>query len=95
MLPGLTEAGLDVTSDGVSVHLTETVLRMRTRDGEVRAEPTVDARRAVDRAFVDVLRGGPAAPGLVDVAEALRTHHLAWAVAEATRTGSTVRVGGP
>jgi myo-inositol 2-dehydrogenase/D-chiro-inositol 1-dehydrogenase len=31
--------------------------------------------------------------GLVDVAEALRTHRLAWAVAEATRTGSTVRVG--
>jgi myo-inositol 2-dehydrogenase/D-chiro-inositol 1-dehydrogenase len=95
VLPGLTEAGLDVAADGVSVHLTETVLRMRTRDGELRAEPTVDARRAVDRAFVDVLRGEPAAPGLVDVAEALRTHHLAWAVAEATRTGSTVRVGGP
>ncbi len=31
---------------------------------------------------------GSASPGLVDVAEALRTHRLAWAVAEAARTGA-------
>jgi predicted dehydrogenase len=54
----------------------------------------VDARRSVDRAFVDLLAGAPAAPGLVDVAEALRTHRLAWAVAEATRTGAPVRLTG-
>jgi hypothetical protein len=42
---------------------------------------------------VDVLSGGSAAPGIVDVAEALRTHRLAWAVSEATRTGVPVRVG--
>jgi predicted dehydrogenase len=95
VLPALTEAGLDVAADGVSVHVTETSLRVRTRAGEDRAEPSVDARRAVDRAFVDVLNGGPVAPGLVDVAEALRTHRLAWAVAEATRTGAAIRVGGP
>jgi predicted dehydrogenase len=95
VLPTLTEAGLDVAADGVSVHVTETSLRVRTRAGEDRAEPSVDARRAVDRAFVDVLNGGPVAPGLVDVAEALRTHRLACAVAEATRTGEAVRVGGP
>ncbi|MET0765326.1 MAG: Gfo/Idh/MocA family oxidoreductase [Blastococcus sp.] len=95
VLPDLTEAGVDLAADGVSVHVTETSLRVRTRAGEDRAEPAVDARRAVDRAFVDVLNGGPAAPGLVDVAEALRTHRLACAVTEATRTGATVRVGGP
>jgi myo-inositol 2-dehydrogenase/D-chiro-inositol 1-dehydrogenase len=95
VLPVMTAAGLDLVADAVSVHVTETSLRVRTLEEDLAAEPTVDARRAVDRAFVDVLSGGPTAPGLVDVAEALRTHRLASAVAEATRTGSTVRVGGP
>jgi myo-inositol 2-dehydrogenase/D-chiro-inositol 1-dehydrogenase len=95
VLPALTEAGLDVVADGVAVQVSETTLRVRTGDDDVSTRPAVDARRAVDRAFVDVLRGGPAAPGLVDVAEALRTHRLARAVADATRTGSVVRVGGP
>jgi predicted dehydrogenase len=93
VLPAPTAAGLDVVGDGVSVELTETALRVRTRDGEEHAEPTVDGRYAVDRAFVDVLAGRPAPAGLVDVAEALRTHRLAWAVAEAARTGAAVRVG--
>jgi myo-inositol 2-dehydrogenase/D-chiro-inositol 1-dehydrogenase len=92
VLPALTAAGLEVIGDGVALELTETALRVRTTDGEVRAEPEVDARRAVDRAFVDLLSGGRASPGIVDVAEALRTHRLAWAVAEAARTGGTVRV---
>jgi myo-inositol 2-dehydrogenase/D-chiro-inositol 1-dehydrogenase len=94
VLPVPTAAGLDVVAEGMSVHLTETALRVRTGEGEERAEPSVDARRAVDRAFVDVLAGRPAAPGVVDVAEALRTHHLACAVSRAVRTGSAVRVGG-
>jgi predicted dehydrogenase len=92
VLSALTEAGLDVVADGLTAQVTETSLRIRSADGETLTEPAVDARRAVDRAFVDVLSGRPAAPGLVDVAEALRTHRLAWAVAEATRTGSVVRV---
>jgi predicted dehydrogenase len=94
VLPVPTAAGLEVVAEGLSVHLTETGLRVRTADGEQRAEPAVDARRAVDRAFVDVLSGRPVSPGLVDVAEALHTHHLACAVAQAARTGSTVRVSG-
>ncbi|RBY81078.1 gfo/Idh/MocA family oxidoreductase [Blastococcus sp. TF02-09] len=93
VLPAPAAAGLQLIGDGVEVELTETAVRVRTRDGEVRAEPEVDARTAVDRAFVDVLSGGGAAPGVVDVAEALRTHRLAWAVSEAARTGRTVRVG--
>ena len=92
VLPALTAAGLDVAADGLAVQLTETELRVRTPEGEVRTEPAVDARRSVDRAFVDLLIGAPAAPGLVDVAEALRTHRLAWAVTEATRTGAPVRL---
>jgi myo-inositol 2-dehydrogenase/D-chiro-inositol 1-dehydrogenase len=94
VLPVLTAAGLDLVAEGVSVHLTETSLRARTADGEQDAVPAVDARRAVDRAFVDVLSGRPAAPGVVDVAEALQTHHLACAVARAAQTGAAVRVGG-
>ena len=76
------------------MHLTETSLRVRTREDEVVTEPRTDPRLAVDRAFVDVLAGRPPAPGLVDVAQALATHRLAVAVAEATRTGSLVQVGG-
>ncbi|MCZ2830445.1 Gfo/Idh/MocA family oxidoreductase [Modestobacter sp. VKM Ac-2986] len=94
VLPVLTAAGLELAGDGVAVELTETTLHVRTRDGEEHGEPTVDARTAVDRAFLDVLAGRPASAGLVDVAEALRTHRLAWAVAEATRTGTAVRVAG-
>lgn len=95
VLPAPTAAGLDVAADDVSVHLTEASLRVRTRDGELLAEPEVDPRIAVDRAFVDVLQGRPPVAGLVDVAEALRTHRLALAVAEAGRTGSLVEVSGP
>ena len=93
VLPALTAAGLEVVGDGVALELTETTLRVRTREEEVRAEPEIDARRAVDRAFVDLLSGRGVSPGIVDVAEALRTHRLAWAVSEAARTGVAVRIG--
>lgn len=92
VLPAPTAAGLEVVADGTSVHLTETALRVRTTGGDEDATPTVEPRTAVDRAFVDVLSGRPAPAGLVDVAEALATHRLGWAVAEATRTGTTVPV---
>jgi myo-inositol 2-dehydrogenase / D-chiro-inositol 1-dehydrogenase len=93
VLPAPTAAGVDVAADGLAVGLTETSLRMTAPDGWTHAsEPAVDARTAVDRAFVDLLSTGTRAPGLVDVPEALRTHRLACAIAEATRTGSTVRV---
>jgi predicted dehydrogenase len=95
VLPVPTAAGLDVVADALSVHLTETSLRVSAPEGQHDAEPTVDARRAVDRAFVDVLSGRQAPSGLVDVAEALRTHRLACAVAEATRTGTVIRLGEP
>lgn len=94
VLPVLTAAGLDVVADDLSVQLTETSLAVRTRSVDERTEPRTDARVAVDRAFVDVLSGGDPAPALVDVAEALRTHRLAWALAEATRTGEVTRVTG-
>jgi myo-inositol 2-dehydrogenase / D-chiro-inositol 1-dehydrogenase len=92
VLPAFTAAVLDVVADGVSAELTETSLVVRTGDGEARSEPAVNGRTAVDRAFVDLLAGGDASDGIVDVAEALRTHRLGWAVSEAARTGVPVRV---
>jgi myo-inositol 2-dehydrogenase / D-chiro-inositol 1-dehydrogenase len=85
-------AGIDVAADGVLVELTETSLRISGAAGVEEAAPQVDARHAVDRAFVDVLSGRPSPPGLVDYAEALRTHRLGCAVAESARTGGVVRV---
>jgi predicted dehydrogenase len=93
VLPAPTAAGVDLAADGLAISLTETSLRMTAPDGWTHAsEPLVDPRVAVDRAFVDLLTTGVAVPGLVDVAEALRTHRLACAITEATRTGTTVRV---
>jgi predicted dehydrogenase len=87
-------AGIDVAADGVLVELTETLLRVSGIDGPEDLRPAVDGRLVVDRAFVDVLSGRPAAPGLVDYAEALRTHRVACAIAESARTNRAVRVGG-
>ncbi|SNT02853.1 Predicted dehydrogenase [Geodermatophilus pulveris] len=90
-LPGKVRAGLDVVCDGAAVELTETSLTVTTADGADRSEPRVDGRTAVDRAFVDVLAGGAPAEGLVDYAEALRTHRVAVAIAESARSGDAVR----
>ena len=93
VLPAPIAAGVDIAADGLAVSLTESSLRMTATEGWTHAsEPLVDPREAVDRAFVDLLTTGTAAPGLVDVAEALRTHQLAWAISRATSTGSTVRL---
>jgi predicted dehydrogenase len=87
-------AGIGVAADGVLVELTETSLRISGAGGVEETSPAVDGRLAVDRAFVDVLTGRPTPPGLVDYAEARRTHRLACAVAESARTGDAVRVAG-
>ncbi len=91
--PGKTRAGIDVSCVGAAVELTETSLTVTTAEGAQHREPAVDARTAVDRAFVDLLVSGTRAEGLVDYTEALRTHRLAVAVAESARTGSPVRLG--
>ena len=90
-LPAKGGAGIDVAADGLLLQLTETTLRITGAGGVREAEPAVDPRTAVDRAFLDVLAGGPVPAGLVDHAEALRTHRLAWAVAESARTNAPVR----
>jgi predicted dehydrogenase len=59
----------------------------RTVDGDPEA-----ARVAVDRAFVDAVRG-VGDDVRVPYAEALRTHRVACAIAESATTGAPVRVG--
>jgi predicted dehydrogenase len=84
-------AGLELYADGLSLVLDEEKLVVRDADGERTEQPTVDARTAVDRAFLDALAGADA-PGLVPYAEALRTHRLACAITEATRARGVVPV---
>ncbi|HEX8631262.1 MAG TPA: Gfo/Idh/MocA family oxidoreductase [Catenuloplanes sp.] len=86
-------AGLEVYADGLALAITEDTLVVRDADGErrVTGDPEV-ARVAVDRAFVDAVRG-IGDDVRVPYAEALRTHRLALAVAGSAATGRPVRPG--
>lgn len=85
-------AGLEILADGLALSLTEDGLTIRDADGErhVPADPEA-ARVAVDRAFVDAVRGIDD-DVRVPYAEALATQRLALAVADSARTGTTVRL---
>jgi myo-inositol 2-dehydrogenase/D-chiro-inositol 1-dehydrogenase len=84
-------AGLDVFADGLSLSITENALVVRDADGTrtVDSDPE-SARVAVDRAFIDAVRG-TGSDVRVPYAEALRTHALALAVAQSAATGRAVR----
>ncbi len=85
-------AGLEVYADGLALAVTEDALLVRDADGERRIDGDPDAARtAVDRAFVDAVRGA-GDDVRVPYAEALRTHLLALAVAESAATGRPVAV---
>lgn len=83
-------AGLEIYADGLALGIGETGLTVRDAGGvrEVGSDPDA-ARIAVDRAFVAAVRG-ESADIRVPYAEALRTHALALAVAEAAATGRPV-----
>ncbi|MET7375182.1 Gfo/Idh/MocA family protein [Micromonospora arida] len=85
-------AGLEILADGLALAITEDGLSIRDADGErhVPADPEA-ARVAVDRAFVDAVRG-IGDDVRVPYAEALATQRLALAVADSARTGATVRL---
>ncbi|MEU8009657.1 Gfo/Idh/MocA family protein [Micromonospora parva] len=87
-------AGLEILADGLALALTEDGLSIRDADGErhLPADPEA-ARVAVDRAFVDAVRG-VGDDVRVPYAEALATQRLALAVADSARTGTTVRLAG-
>ncbi|MFF4879952.1 MULTISPECIES: Gfo/Idh/MocA family protein [unclassified Micromonospora] len=88
-------AGLEILADGLALSLTEDGLLIRDADGErhVPADPEA-ARVAVDRAFIDAVRG-IGDDVRVPYAEALGTQRLALAVADSARTGGTIRLAAP
>jgi myo-inositol 2-dehydrogenase / D-chiro-inositol 1-dehydrogenase len=88
-------AGLEVYADDLALAVSEDGLTIHDADGErhLPGDPQA-ARVAVDRAFVDAVRGNGEdirAP----YAEALRTHLLSLAIAESAATGNAVRVQTP
>ncbi|MEV0156493.1 Gfo/Idh/MocA family oxidoreductase [Micromonospora sp. NPDC050686] len=83
-------AGLEILADGLALSLAEDGLTVRDADGERHLPADPDgARVAVDRAFVDAVRG-VGDDVRVPYAEALRTQRLALAVADSARTGRPV-----
>jgi myo-inositol 2-dehydrogenase/D-chiro-inositol 1-dehydrogenase len=87
-------AGLEVVADGLWLSVSESGLAIRA-DGadpveEVVAADPAAARVAVDRAFVDAVRG-IGDDVRVPYAEALRTHRLACALASSAATGRPMR----
>jgi myo-inositol 2-dehydrogenase/D-chiro-inositol 1-dehydrogenase len=87
-------AGLEVYADGLALAVGEDELVVRDRGGERRYPGDLDAARvAVDRAFVDAVRG-IADDVRAPYGDALHTHLLALAIAEAAATGRRVAVPG-
>ncbi|MFG1954976.1 Gfo/Idh/MocA family protein [Micromonospora sp. NPDC048830] len=83
-------AGLEILADGLALSLAEDGLTVCDGDGERHLPADPDgARMAVDRAFVDAVRG-VGDDVRVPYAEALGTQRLALAVAESARTGRPV-----
>lgn len=79
-------AGCEIVADGLVVGVGEDWLEVEDGSGPVREEFDRQAALvAADRSFVDALGGHPDRIGLPDVAEALRSHRLACAVAGAAR----------
>jgi myo-inositol 2-dehydrogenase/D-chiro-inositol 1-dehydrogenase len=85
-------AGVEIVADGLVLSVTEDglVWHDATGEGRMAADPEA-ARIAVDRAFVDAVRG-IADDIRVPYPEALRTHRLACAVAQSAATGRMVRL---
>ncbi|MCX4472808.1 Gfo/Idh/MocA family oxidoreductase [Micromonospora sp. NBC_01655] len=83
-------AGLEILADGLALSLAEDGLTIRDADGERHLPADPDgARTAVDRAFVDAVRG-VGDDVRVPYAEALGTQRLALAIAESAATGRPV-----
>ncbi|MFI6811100.1 Gfo/Idh/MocA family protein [Nonomuraea sp. NPDC050328] len=83
-------AGLEVHAEGIALEIGETRLVV---NGEVVREDSGAAKQAVDREFVNAVRG-ERADIRVPYEEALRTHRLALAVAESARRGEPVTLDG-
>ncbi|GAA4723748.1 Gfo/Idh/MocA family protein [Phytohabitans rumicis] len=87
-------AGIEVYAEGLALSIDENHLVVRDGAGEERMPADVGAaHRAVDRAFVDAVLG-VGDDVRCPYGEALRTHRLACAIAEAAATGEAVDVCG-
>ena len=90
-------AGLEVVADGLWLSVSEDELIIRVNDGDPVRRPGLGdpeaARVAVDRAFVDAVRG-LGADVRTPYAEALRTHRLACALASSVVAGTPVQLAG-
>ncbi len=89
LLPAKAAAGLQLVADGLRLELTEAALTVQDASGAEVHEDSGEAKRRVDRAFVDAVRGegdDVRAPYAV----ALRTHRVACALAASARTGDRV-----
>jgi len=83
-------AALHLFAPGLTLELAEDALVVDDGTSRTKHVPRVDPRLAVDREFIDAVRGGPAPR--VPYAEALRTHRVACAIAESARTQRSVRL---
>jgi predicted dehydrogenase len=84
-------AGLQVYADGLALEVTETELAYDIGDGPTVIPDTGEAKRRIDRAFVDAVLGR-GDDVRTDYAEALRTHALACAIARSAREGRRIDV---
>lgn len=85
-------ATLEVVAPGLALEVSESELVVHDATGTQRYRPAVDARVAVDRDFVDVVRG-VAPASRVPYDEALRTHRVACALAASAAGGEPVTLG--
>jgi myo-inositol 2-dehydrogenase/D-chiro-inositol 1-dehydrogenase len=85
-------AGLEIYADGLALTITEEKLTVHDGGGDWGMDVDPDAARiAVDRAFVEAVRGA-GDDVRVPYAEALRTHAVATAIAESVSIGRPVAV---
>jgi myo-inositol 2-dehydrogenase / D-chiro-inositol 1-dehydrogenase len=93
LLPGGYRMAVELFAPGVALRLTERDLTIFDEAGERILLPKVDPVLEADRQFIQAVRGEPADLRST-YSEAMRTHRLAWSVAEAARTGETVELLG-
>jgi predicted dehydrogenase len=84
-------AGLELFADGLTLSLSELDMAFDRGDGARVTPAAGDAKRQVDRDFVDAVRGGPNRVR-VDYSEALATHRLACAVAVSAERAKAVEL---
>jgi predicted dehydrogenase len=84
--------GVELFGEGFVLGLDEDALVVNDGGTEERFAPTVDGRSACDHAFIAAVRGGDRGQIRAPYQEALRTHRLACALADASRQGTTIEV---